>query len=299
MSMRVLQRVVEEGSFAAAARALDLSPAVVTRLVADLESHLGARLLQRSTRRLALTDVGEIYIERLRHILSDIDETDALVGDRHQELAGPLRISAPPVLATHILASLVTSFRAQYPRIHFDLTVDASESPSIETHDITLIGTGRGADTAMIARRIVDTYSVLVASPAYLTRHGRPTSPADLQHHDCLRLRLPGTRPSSWRLMRDDSDAAPVDVEVSTVLWANHIESLLRASLEGAGITATSLELAAPYLRRGELERVLPPWITGRYSIYAALPSRRFLPRRTQAFLEHLTLHTKALAISP
>ena len=105
MSMRVLQRVVEEGSFAAAARALDLSPAVVTRLVADLESHLGARLLQRSTRRLALTDVGEIYIERLRHILSDIDETDALVGDRHQELAGPLRISAPPVLARMWVAS--------------------------------------------------------------------------------------------------------------------------------------------------------------------------------------------------
>ena len=107
MSMRVFESVIEKGSFSAAARALDLSPAVVTRLVADLEEHLGTRLLQRSTRHLSLTDAGEMYLERLRQILHDIDEADAAVSTHTQDLAGELHISASPILATHILARTI------------------------------------------------------------------------------------------------------------------------------------------------------------------------------------------------
>src|SRR5690349_1985198 len=111
LSMRVFRRVVEEGGFAAAARALDLSPAVVTRLVADLESHLGTRLLQRTTRRLVVTDVGAAYAERLGVILAEIDEADAEVTQNNRELAGDLHLSAPPALAGQMLAPLVTAFR--------------------------------------------------------------------------------------------------------------------------------------------------------------------------------------------
>jgi len=120
-SMRVFQRVVDEGGFAAAARALDMSPAVVTRLVADLEGHLGTRLLHRTTRRQSLTDAGEAYLERVRPLLQDLDEADALVSSRTRDLAGVLRVMAPPVLATHVLAPLVAGFHAQYPSVQLDI----------------------------------------------------------------------------------------------------------------------------------------------------------------------------------
>lgn len=297
LSMRVFRRVIDEGSFAAAARALDLSPAVVTRLVADLEAHLGTRLLQRTTRRLAVTDAGAAYVERLRTILADIDEADASVGAQTRDLAGLLHISAPPLLATYLVGPLIAGFRRLHPNIRFELDTDAWESPAIENHDLTLLATNEGYDGSIVARRILTVEAVLVASPAYLARSGLPRHPEDLTQHECLRLRLPGLRPNVWRLRRaaDGGGEQVVDVPVRPVVWTNHGEALLRAALDGAGITSTSLEIAALHLNRGELVRVLAPWIVGRPSVYAALPSRKFTPQRVRAFLDYMTAQTQAL----
>ncbi|MFP8777403.1 LysR family transcriptional regulator [Hydrogenophaga sp. RWCD_12] len=292
-SMRVFLRVVDEGGFAAAARALDMSPAVVTRLVADLEEHLGTRLLQRTTRRQSLTDAGEAYLERVRHILQDLDDAHSLVSSHTQELSGTLRVLASPVLATHVLAPMVASFHQRYPQILLDIEVANHREPPIEAFDITLMGADEGYDANIIARKVNATEAFLVASPEYLARKGVPATPQELLQHDCLRIKPDmGMRSRQWRLFRSDRDDE-VLLDVKPVLWANHTDTLMRAALDGAGITGTTVELAAPHLSSGALVRVLAPWITGRFTLYAALPSRKFLPQRTQVFLDHLTEKTR------
>jgi len=293
MSMRVFQKVIDEGGFAAAARALDLSPAVVTRLVADLEEHLGTRLLHRSTRRLSLSVAGENYLSRLRLILQDIDEADQAVSSQTHELAGVLRILAPPVLATHVLAPLIAGFRQLYPKILLDIEVAAYKEPPIEDYDITLLPTADHFNGDVIARKVSSTEAVLVCAPAYLKGRTQPFNPEELAQHDILRLKAEGGHPRLWRLFNSEHNDAPVDVAVEPGLWVNHSDTLLRAALDGAGITSAAVDLVAPYLMRGELVRVLRPWIAGRLTLYAALPSRQFLPERSRVFLDYLTEQTR------
>ena len=293
LSMRVFQKVVDEGGFAAAARALDVSAAVVTRLVADLEEHLGTRLLHRSTRRLSLSATGETYLARVRAVLQDIDEADRLASSQTHELAGVLRVLAPPVLATHVLAPLIAGFRQLYPKILLDIEVAVFQSPPIEDYDITLMPTDEGFDGDVVARKISATEAILVASPDYIKRRGAPATPQELARHEILRLKAPGLRPRSWRLYNAERQDEPLDVTVEPGLWINHTDTLIRAALDGAGITTTAVELVAPYLSRGELVRVLRPWIAGRLVLYAARPSRQFLPERTRVFLDYMTERTR------
>lgn len=288
LSMRVFERVVDEGGFAAAARALDMSAPVVTRLVADLEDHLGTRLLQRSTRHLSLTEAGQTYLGRVRNILQDIDEADAVTSSQTSELRGLLRVHSPPVLANYVLAPMLAEFRRRYPQIELDIEVATTGEPPYEAFDITLIGTIDDFNGEVVARKVIEAEAILVASPAYLQSRGTPQTPADLADHECLRLRLTGARPRVWRMWRATQPEQPVEVAVTPVIVANHTDTLLRAALDGAGITSVTLDIAAPYVTRGELVRVLSPWITGRLAIYAALPSRKFIPQRTRVFLDFL-----------
>lgn len=292
-SMRVFERVLAEGSFAAAARALDMSPAVVTRLVADLEAHLGARLLQRSTRKLALTEAGEQYLARLRSILQDIDDADALVSAHTQALRGTVVVLAQPVLATHLLAPMLPGFLREFPQVQVEVVAHAFQHPPVEEYDLTLFATEAHYDGNVIARRIASTRGILVASADYLRRRGVPQQPQELAAHDCLRLKAPHQRARAWTL-RHEGEGTVVEMDVRSVLASNHIDLLLRAAQDGLGITATSSELVAPQLASGALVRVLPHWTTGAFVLLAALPSRRFVPRRTQALLEYLTQYTQA-----
>ncbi len=293
LSMRVFQKVVDAGGFAAAARSLDLSPAVVTRLVADLEEHLGTRLLHRSTRRLSLSAAGENYLSRVRVILQDIDEADRAVSSQTHELAGVLRILAPPVLATHVLAPLIAGFRQLHPKIVLNIEVASYKEPPIEDYDITLLPTNDGFDGNVVARKVSSTEAILVCSPAYLKSRGLPFQPQDLLLHDVLRLKSADARSHAWRLINPEQHDEAVDVAVEPVLWVNHSDTLLRATLDGAGITSVALDLVAPYLMRGELLRVLRPWIAGRLTLYAALPSRQFMPERSRVFLDYLIEQTR------
>ena len=293
LSMRVFQKVIDTGGFAAAARALDMSPAMVTRLVADLEEHLGTRLLHRTTRRLSLSMAGETYLERVRAILQDVDEADRAASSQTHELAGVLRILAPPVLATHVLAPLIAGFRRLHPKIVLDIEVASWSEPPVEDYDITLLPTHDRFDGDVVARKVSSTESSLVCAPAYLKGRAVPFQPADLAQHDILRLRTPGAQRQVWRLLNPEQQDAAVEVAVEPVLWVNHSDTLLRATLDGVGITSVALDLVAPYLMRGELLRVLRPWIAGRLTLYAALPSRQFLPERSRVFLEYLTEQTR------
>lgn len=293
-TLRVFQRVADEGSFAAAARALDLSPAVVTRLVADLEAHLGARLLQRTTRRLALTEAGQAYLERLRPILQDLDDANAMVNTLTVEPTGLLRVQTVPALATHVLGPMLAGFRSAYPGIRLLIDVDNRTDPPIEDYDVTLLGVREDFNAQVVARRLISgTDAILVASPGYLARRGMPAHPRELVDHDCLRTAEGALRQGPWRLFCPEAPDEVFEIDLTPALWSNHTDTLIRAALDGAGITSTTVELVASHLSSGELVRVLSPWISGRLALYAALPSRKYLPQRTRVFLDYLTDYTR------
>ncbi|MBP6655972.1 MAG: substrate binding domain-containing protein, partial [Propionivibrio sp.] len=150
---------------------------------------------------------------------------------------------------------------------------------------LTLLPTTDAFDADIVARKVSDTEAILVCSPEYIKRHGTPATPTELAQHELLRLRAQGMVQRLWRLRNSHTDEV-FDLVSEPSLWINHTETLLRATVDGAGITSVAVGLAAPFLARGELVRVLRPWITDRLSLYVALPSRKFMPERTRVFLE-------------
>lgn len=293
LSMQVFERVADEGGFAAAGRTMDMSPPAVTRLIAQLETRLGTRLFQRTTRRVSLTEAGEAYLTRVRQILQDVDEADALASAHTTTLAGRLRVHTVPVLASYVIAPLLAEFRQRHPGIVVDIEVEAYRDPPIEDFDITLMGTDANFNADIIARKVIESEVILVASPAYVERSGLPATPQDLAQHTCLRLSRADGPLQAWRLWCDHNPDHVVEMNPDPVIIANHTDTLLRATLDGAGITSVSLDIVAPYVTRGELVRVLNPWIAGRLAMYAALPSRKFIPQRSRVFLDFLVEHTR------
>lgn len=295
LSMRVFERVLAEGSFSAAARSLDLSPAVVTRLVADLEEHLGTRLLQRSTRKLSLTDAGEQYLARVHGILQDIDDAESLASAHTAQARGVLRILAQPVLATHVLAPLVSTFAERYPDILLELQARAFRTPPVEDFDLTIFGAPANYDGDVIARKILTARIILVAAPQYLRRHGTPDSPQALRNHRGLQYKADTMLPPAAVLLPVDGQGPAVEFSMRAALRSNHVDTLLRAALDGAGIAAASQEQVAPFVAKGALVHVLPQWMLGELVMYAALPTRKFLPQRTRVFLDFLVEQAQLL----
>jgi DNA-binding transcriptional LysR family regulator len=292
-SMRVFQQVVEAGGFAAAARKLGLATAVVSRLVSDLEHHLGVRLLQRTTRSLSLTEAGETYLERLRVILGEIDMAEAMMQDQARDMSGTVRVLAPPVVAAHMLAPAVVGFQREHPQVRIEVHVEDSPDPAVHEYDLAVLSGATVIDPGFIARTIVHSQSVFCASPQYLRQVGEPAAPQDLLHHRVLRLRLPGAKLGPLRLLDPSHADRALEVDVDAAITANHTDTLLRATLEGGGISSQPIDLIAPLLKDGHLQRVLAPWITARLSLLAAMPSRKFMPARTRAFLEYLMEHAR------
>jgi DNA-binding transcriptional LysR family regulator len=288
-SMRVFARVVDEGSFVAAARGLNLSAAVVTRLVADLEEHLGARLMNRTTRRLALTDTGEAYLERVRHVLTEVDEAEALATASTAEPRGHLRVLCPPAFAVHQLAKHLKQFRARYPKVSIDLTVPGPVETIDENYDVTIIMEGhRKIDGSFVARRLARTEVVICAAPEYLDLRGRPRHPRELVGHDAmvptfireLVFHRVGPGPGPAESFTVDRPTAGL----STV----HTDTLYAAALAGMGVTGLPSFVAADALLESALERVLPQWRLDSMTLYAGMPTRKHIPARTRAFVDFL-----------
>ncbi len=290
-SMRVFSRVIERGSFAGAARELNLSPAVVTRLVADLEEHLGARLINRTTRRLALTDTGEIYLERVRHILTEVEEAETLATAATAEPRGHLRVLCSPAFAVHQIAKHLPAFRAAYPRVTLELSVPGPVDTVDENFDVSIITEGRRPlDGSFIARRIARSEVVLCAAPEYLDRHGRPQHPNDLIGHE--NMVPPFLRELTFHaaLGADDEPAGesvtltPARSALSTI----HTDTMYAAALAGLGITGLPSFVAEEALVENALERVLPNWHLLTTTLYAGMPTRKHVPARTRVFVDYL-----------
>jgi len=288
-SMRVFARVIDEGGFAAAARALDLSPAVATRLVADLEAHLGARLINRTTRRVALTETGELYLERVRAILSEVEEAEALASAATSEPRGVVRVLCPPAFAVHQLATHLPAFKQRFPKVAVDLTVPGPVVAVDENFDISILLLGKESlQGDFVARLLARSSWIVCASKAYLDERGRPQHPADLMQH---RILAPGNvREVSFHADAGEATEARVVTldGVRGVLRTNHIDTLCAAARAGLGIAGLPSFVAHSALRDGSLERVLPQWHLVQAHIYLAMPTRKYVPARTRALWDFL-----------
>jgi len=290
-SMRVFEQVVTESGFAASARKSGLSPATVTRLVRDLEDYLGVRLLQRSTRRLALTPAGEAYLDRVRGILSDIDAAEEAVHSHAREMSGSVRVASLPGMATHLVAPAVAEFRRLHPKVTIELHSDVLAYRGIEGHDLTLLTDHVPLPAGAVVRPVVSSESIFCASADYVRRHGALHAPQELLQHAFIRVMLPGLPTSPVRFVHEDELDRVEEVAVVPVLCCNDHEAVLRSTVEGAGISSQVLQVAAPLLRAGRLQRVLAPWLAERFTLLACFASRRHMPTRTRAFLDHLIWH--------
>ena len=289
LSMRVFQRVIDEGGFAAAARILDMSPAGVTRLVTDLEQHLGTRLIQRTTRRLALTDAGQGYLLRVRSILSEVDDAEAAAGQNASELQGVINIVAPPLFANYFLAPQIPRWLARHPKVAIHLHADPFPQTRVEEFDVTFMVVNEGFDASIVARPIAHTEYVVCASPAYLKRMGTPQTPQDLAQHHYLRFpwqASSGHAARGMRLLRLDGSEAELEISMQVVFQSESYETLFSAAVASAGIAALPRFPASNYFESGALTHLLPDWIFGRYTVFVALPTRKLMPARTRAFVD-------------
>jgi DNA-binding transcriptional LysR family regulator len=209
-------------------------------------------------------------------------------------MSGTVRVLALPVIASHIMAPALAEFQRRYPEVVLDIHVEDVPDPNVEDYDLTLVTGMVAVHSSAIVRTIIHSQAVFCAAPDYLLRHGEPLVPEDLRQHRCLRLRTPGVRLRPMTLIDPTRDDLRMEVEVPAAVMANHTDTLLRATVSGAGISSQPADLVAPLLKSGELRRVLSPWITNRLSLVAAMPSRQFMPARTRAFLEHLVDYTRS-----
>jgi len=283
-AMRVFVEVATSGSFSATADRLDMSRAMVTRYVGEMEQWLQARLLQRTTRSVTLTDAGEACLRRCQQMLAlaqDIEEETTATGEG--ELRGQLRLTCSVSFAYAQLGAAITDFLALHPLLKIDLDASEGALNLVERRIDLAIRISSGPDPMLIARPLARCDSVLVASPAYLARHGVPALPVDLERHRCLSYANFGK--SVWELARGGETER---VAVSSHFSANEATTLLRAALAGGGIALQPTYLANPHIASGELAAVLPEWGLPVMAINALYTSRRHQSPAVRALLDFL-----------
>jgi len=290
-AMRVFVEVVGTGSFSAAADKLDMSRAMVTRYVAELEQWLGARLLQRTTRSVTLTDAGEHCLRRSQQMLALMEDVEAETSSHDGALRGQLRITCSISFAYAQMAAAVVDFLKLHSQLKIDLNASEGALNLVEARIDLAIRISAEPDPALIGRVLAPCTSVLVASPAYLARHGVPQSPAELAAHRCLTYANFGR--SAWVLSRG---AEQVQVGVSSHFSANEATALLRAALAGGGLALQPTYLANPHLADGSLQQVLPDWTLPDMAIYALYTSRRYLSPAVRALLDFLAARFARMA---
>jgi len=267
-------RVVECGSFTAAAARAALPKSTVSRAVARLEEDLGVRLLQRTTRTLALTGAGQAFFDAVAGSVSAIDEADQAARDHGVAPRGPVRVTAPPDFG--LLAAELARFSRRCPLIRLELTLTSRYVDLVGEGFDLAVRAGQLADSSLVARRVGATEMGLVAAPAYLRRRGRPRSLDDLPAHDFVLYRANGGR-ATLQLAGPDGERA---IEVAGALVADDLPFCRNLVAAGAGIALLPLYAVAALLDQGALEPVLPAWTYGGASLYVVLPSARYVPAR-------------------
>jgi DNA-binding transcriptional LysR family regulator len=277
-------RIVEAGSFSLAARRLDLPKSTVSRRIALLEARIGERLLQRTTRRLVLTEFGESLLEHARKVAEEVEAAAALAQHRQAAPSGRLRISMPGDFANLGLTSVIARFVARYPAVSLELDLSPRRVDLVaENFDIAIRMGDLPQDSSLNARRVSLERFGLYAAPSYIAQRGLPAHPDDLLGHDllCILSRNGGAAP--WVLQRGKTKW---ERKLNARLTANSPELLARIACSGAGIAASSDLFAMQHVKKGELVRVLPEWDLPAATGWAVFPGRRLMPAKTRAFLD-------------
>lgn len=284
-AMQAFVDVVGTGSFVRAAEKLGASTSSTSRLIADLEAHLGARLLHRTTRKLSLTEPGQAYYERCVQLLADIGEAEATAGATADTPAGRLRLTCPYNLLAQPIGPALAEFNRRFPQVSFDVMVADRVIDLVDEGFDLAVRIGAPGGERLVARRLGATQLVACASPDYLHRHGTPAAPAELARHHALTYAYVAA-PHQWRLM--DARGVAHEVRVAGPLHANSGELLVAAALAGMGIACEPDFVVGPHLARGDLLRVLPDYAGPRLDVWAVYPSRRHLSAKVRLFVNYL-----------
>lgn len=286
LALRLFVSVVDENSISKGGARLGVPQSSASRMLSRLEDRLDARLIQRSTRRLQLTEAGRIYYERARQIVTELDEAALAIRDLTNAPVGLLRVAAPASFAKRFIAPYLAEFRAEFPGVTFGLSLtDRMEDLIGQGFDIA-IRLGQLPDSSLVATRLASAVSYVCASPAYLETHGAPADVADLANHDCLLFRgSPGS--NVWRI---EQDGVVHEVRATGPLYCDNGEGILSAALSGLGICVLPVWLLDQHMESGQLVPVFGKARsqTSASPIQAVMAHRQHIPAKTRTFVEFL-----------
>jgi len=289
--LALVVELARAGSISAAARELGVTPAAVSKRLAQLEDRLGVRLFQRSTRRIGLTGEGGLYLENARRILGDLEDLDRLVAGRQAEARGLLKVNAPLGFGRTYIAPAVALFRRRHPGVALQLELSDRAADFVRDGIDLAIRFGDPPGTRVIARKIAPNRRLVCASPRYLDEHGRPSTPHDLLRHQCIVLRQNEEAYNLWRFSRGTQTET---VKVRGALSSNDGEVTMTWGLAGLGILQRAEWDLARYLRSGRLEQLLPDYQLPPADIYAVFPERHHLSAKVRVFVDFLLEYFEA-----
>lgn len=279
--MAIFAHVVEAGSFTGAAKYLGLPKSTISRKITQLEERLGVRLIQRTTRSLSLTDTGNAYYNQCSRILAEIEEANLAVTQMQTTPTGTLRITAPVLFGSTVLATLVAEFITQHPQLNIDLVLSDQQLDLIQDGIDISFRVGQLEDSSLIGRYLGDVRAMLCASPAYLKKHPMPKHPDQLLEHTLM------STPywQQWHMIGPNNEDVNLQVNKARI-FANDFATLYALTLAGTGIAALPMMVAASAVRSGKLVQVLPEWPFDSAPIHALYPSNRHLSAKVRSFVD-------------
>ncbi|GIL38440.1 LysR family transcriptional regulator [Roseiterribacter gracilis] len=284
-AMRAFVRVVETGSFTKAAESLRVPKPSLTKLVQQLEGHVGAKLLNRTTRRVGVSTDGAIYYERATRLLGDIDELDGSMTSSQTAPKGRLRVDMSTPIATHLLIPVLCDFHKRYPDIQLEITVTDRAIDLIGENVDCVIRGGELSDQSLIARRIGDLQFTVCAAPSYIEKHGMPTHPSDLDkdHYTVAYLLARTGRPYPWEFVKGDER---VEVQGRYFVAVNDSQVYVTAALHGQGVIQAASFMVQEHLKSGALVPVLTDWHVENLPMHIVYPPNRYLSNRLRVFVD-------------
>jgi len=285
-NMRVFAKVVESGTFAGAAARLGISASMVSQHVKELEERLGVRLLNRTTRKISLTETGRAYYERCTGLLAELEETERAVSDLHSAPRGELRVNAAPTFGTLHLAPAIADFAARYSAISVELMLSDHMADMIEERFDVAVQIGQLPDSSLIARQLALCRLVVCGAPSYFARYGVPHTPADLAMHNCLTIVTEVSYYRTWHLVA--ADGAALNVTPVGNLRTNAAAVLKVAALAGQGVAYLPTYLVGDALQSGALVTVLDDYLAPPLPVRALYPHNRHLSAKVRVFVDFL-----------
>ncbi len=282
--MQVFVAVIRCGGFSAAGRELELSPSAVSKLVTRLESRLGVRLLNRTTRTLNPTEAGQQFYQRCQDILTDVENAENALSDFDQEPRGKLRITSTPGFAKHQLLPVLIDFQQRYPGLELELQLTGQSIDLIAEQVDLAIRLGALEDTSLVARSLGESRRLVCASPRYLEQHGIPLAPADLQSHNCLRMSTSHAF-NQWRFR---TLAGEELITAAGNFVTDNVNALYDYALQGGGIARLSSFMVKQAINEGRLVTLLEQYKTDRQQIHLLYPHRKHLPKKVKVFVNFL-----------